>query len=237
MSRLATSLRLAVGVVGITLIAACAPEIEGRLNLADIVEVAGGGDPIIMSADLRIPESSEDDCNKGLEGLAEKLRAITPLADDGACVEVDNNQFSQFAIDLPLIAEGAGLDTVYLAEMRISGIVDAMGDGMALTLAMNRTLADVQDAIGRGKDAGLSITASEDEEPLFIFTIENDIRDPVRLVANYVFVDDEPNLPGASSPITLDRRDAVRIRFSDVVAAHIADAHEFSFVTIYPDAN
>ncbi len=237
MSRLTTSLRLAAGVAGIALIAACAPEIEGRLYLADIDEVANGGDVIVMSADLRIPESSEDDCNDGLEKLAAKLGEITPLADDGACVEVDNNQFSQFAIDLPLLAEGASLDTAYLAEMRVSAVSDAMGDGTALTLIMNRTLTDVQDAIGRGKDAGMSITSGEDEQPKFIFTLENDMRDPIRLMANYAFIDDAPSLPGASSPITLDRRESVKIRFSDVVAAHIAEANGFAFATIYPEAN
>ena len=237
MSRLKSSLRLAAGLAGIVLIAACAPEIEGRLYLADIDEAAKGSDSVIITADLRIPESSEDECNKGLERLAAKLKAITPLADDGTCVEVDNNQFSQFAIDLPLAAEGVSLDTAYLAEMRVSPVSDAMGDGMALTLTMNRTLTDVQDAIGRGKDAGISITAGSDEQPKFVFTIENDLRDPVRLVANYVFVDDEPYLPGANEPITLNRRDSVEIRFSDVVAAHIAEAHGFSFATIYPAVN
>ncbi len=225
------------GLAGIALIAACAPEIEGRLYMLDIAEVARSGAPIIVPAELRIPESSEEECKKGLAKLAEKLKAITPLSNEGECVEVDNNQFSQFAMDLPLVTATSELDTSYLAVLTTARIEGPTGPGITLNFRMNRTLTEVQEAIGRGKNAGFSVTSGDEEQPKFIFTVENDMRDSVRLTPNYVFVDDKPGLPDREDAINLDRRESVKITFSDVIAAYIAEAKDFTFATVYPSGN
>jgi hypothetical protein len=218
---------------GVALIAACAPEIEGRLYLQDIEEVASSGKPVIIPAQLRIPESSEDDCNKGLAELATKLAEITPLSDQGECVDVDNNQFSQFTMDLPIVTAESKLDATYLAQLTLAKVDGPAGSGISLNLGMNRSLKDVQDALGRGEDSGFTMNQSDKEQPKFIFTFENDGRDPVGLMPNFVFVDDEPGLPDAAKPISLDRRNSVKIIFSDVISAYVAKANSFAFATIY----
>lgn len=230
---LAKNLTRFAALAGVATIAACAPEIEGRLYMQDIGEVAETGKPVIIPAQLRIPESSEDDCNKGLAELAAKLGEITPLSDQGECVEVDNNQYSQFTMDLPMVTAGSTLDATYLAQLTIAKLDGPEGQGITLNLGMNRTLADVQDAIGRGEDSGFTMAQGDKEQPKFIFTFENDGRDPVSLMPNFVFVDDEPGLPGTGL-VSLDRRDSVKIKFSDVISAYVANAQDFTFATIYP---
>ena len=222
---------------GVALIAACAPEFEGRLYMQDIVDVAASGETLIVPADLRIPESTEEECNKGLADLALKLGAITPLADDGECVEVDNSQFSQFTLDLPIATGSDGIDGDYLAELYVVGTGGPNAPGYELTLKLNRTLEDVQDAIGRGENSGFSVSTGDQDQPKFVFTFENDGRDPVTLKPNYVFLDDAPGLPDQAHTITLARRESVKIRFSDVVSAYVADANSFAFATVFAAAD
>ncbi len=219
---------------GVALIVACAPEIEGRFYMQDIQDVAESGTPVIVPAQLRIPESSKDDCEKGLTDLALKLQNITPISDQGECVEVDNNQFSQFSLDLPIVTADSTLDKDYLVILTVDGGDGSPGTGITLNLKMNRTLEDVQNAIGRGEDSGIRLSSSEKEHPKFIFTFENDGHDPVGLMPDYVFLDDEPGLPDIKYAVSLDRRESVVITFSDVVAAHIAQARDFTFATVYP---
>ena len=213
----------------VAFIAACAPEIEGRIYMLDVADVAKSGEAMIVPALLRIPETSEEECDKGLADLAKALGEITPLSDEGECVEVDNNQFSQFTLDLPIATDSASISGSYLAELLVTP-----GDGAqtVLSFKLNRTLEDVQDAIGRGESSGFSVSSSEQEQPKFIFTFENDGRNPVALTPNFVFLDDAPGLPDDAHTMVLERRDRVTIRFSDVVSAHIAKANSFAFATL-----
>lgn len=229
-----TVLTRLTGLAGIALIAACAPELEGRLYMLDIAEVAETGETLTIPASLRIPESTEEECNKGLEELGRKLADITPVSGDGECVDVNNSQYSQFTIDLPIVRADAALEGSYLAVLTIAETSDDLGPGLTLTLGMSRSLEDVQDAIGRGEGNGFTLSADDREQPRFIFTFENDSRDPVALMPNFVFVNDAPGLPGAAEPLMLERRESVEIVFSDVMAAHIAAANAFAFATVYP---
>ncbi|MBU1176519.1 MAG: hypothetical protein KKH72_14035 [Alphaproteobacteria bacterium] len=233
MSAKSVALRF-VGLAGIALIAACAPELEGRLYMQDVAEVAASGQTLVVPASLRIPESTAEECAKGLADLALKLGEITPISGEGECVELNNSQFSQFTVDLPLVTETGELAGAYLAVLTVTPITDDLGPGLALSLRMNRSLEDVQDAIGRGENSGFSISPDDKEQPRFIFAFENDSRDPVTLTPNFVFVNDAPGLPGVGDPIVLDRRQSAEIVFSDVVAAHVAAANAFTFAVVHP---
>lgn len=236
MSTRTIALRIAA-LGGAALIAACAPEIEGRLYMQDIVDVVSSGEMLVVPADLRIPESTEEECTKGLADLALKLGAITPLADTGTCVEVDNNQFSEFSLDLPIATSNAAVEDGYLAELRVAETGGPAAPAYELTLKLNRTLEDVQDAIGRSETSGFSVSTGDQDQPKFVFTFENDGHDPVALKPNYVFLDDAPGLPDDAHTVTLARRESVKIRFSDVVSAHIADANSFAFATVFTAAD
>lgn len=214
------------------LIAACAPEIEGRLYMRDIQDVIAHNEVLIVPAELRIPEMGEDKCDEGLANLTLKLGDITPISDTGKCIEIDNSWFSQFTLDLPIATNSDALEGAYLAEIIAARADTSPNAAIALTFTLNRALEDVQQAIGRGPDSGFNASADEDEYPRFIFTFENDASDPITIMPNYVFIDGEPGLPGIGEPISLARRESVMITFSDVVSAHIANAGSFTFAKV-----
>ena len=215
---------------GLSLLAACAPEFEGRLYMQDVLDVAETGETVIVPAQLRIPEGSEKSCTDGLERLAGKLGDLTPLTDQGTCVEIDNSFFSQFTVDLPMVRNGVVPEQTYLAIVTVEPTAE--GTGYGLNFRLTSTLAEVQTAIGRGENTSFDLAWNADEQPKFTFTFENDGRDPATLTPNFVFVDDKPGLPDATHSVALDRRQSVIIRFSDVVAAHVSGANDFTFATV-----
>lgn len=222
--------------LGLIVLAACAPEVEADLYLQDFVEVADTGKTITVDARLRIPENTEDSCKEGVAELAGKLAAFTPLSDQGTCVEVDNNQFSEFTMEMPILPEGTE-DAGHLVVMHVARTEDDMGAGLALSVTLNRSMAEVQEAIGRSESSGFTISTGDNDQPKFIFNFQNDTRETAGLLPNYVFVDDEPGLPIAGNMVNLDRRDDVKIVLADVVAAHVAKANSYTFATVYPGAN
>jgi len=217
-------------------LAACAPEVEGRLYLQDILEAVEGKEAVIVPVSLRIPESSEDECKTGLAALGESLAAITPVRGVGSCVESGGNQFSQFDLDMPLLGEGVADDGVHLFTLHVLPTTFNSDQAIILALELRDPIAEVQEAIGRGESGGFSVGGNDDEEPKFIFHFENDTRDPVGLMPNHVFVDGKPGLPMHEHSVSLDRRGSVTIKFSDVVSAYVKNANAYEFATIYPEA-
>ena len=72
-------------------LAACAPQVESTIYLADVEKVLADGTALETPALLRIPQSGEDDCKKGLAGLIEKVRALAPVTGKGQCVSLDGD--------------------------------------------------------------------------------------------------------------------------------------------------
>ena len=141
---------------GIAAIAACAPEIEGRLYLQDILEVADTNTPVDRSRrSCAFPKARRTSARRAWP-ISPPSSSRSPRSQgEGACVEVDNNQFSQFDMDLPIVPPGATLD------VGLSGGADRRQrrrrdrTGRRAQLGLSRALADVQDAIGRGADSGV----------------------------------------------------------------------------------
>ena len=47
------------------LLAACAPEVESTVYLADVMKAVESGEAVSVPAVLRVPQSGEDECKEG----------------------------------------------------------------------------------------------------------------------------------------------------------------------------
>lgn len=225
-----SGLRLAAVSAVALLAAGCAPEIETRLYMQDLLDALQAEAPLLVPATLRIPESSNDACLEELPVLVEQLTAITPLRDEGTCIEHDGSDFAVFTIDLPILHRGADTETDYLITVEIAEVEDGIGAGIALQLSLNQSVASVAEQLDREGSSPDDKTGY----PQITIAIDNDSRDPIGVMPNYVFVDGLPALPGMESAVSLDRRASVEITFSDVVAGHVAQGRSALFATVYP---
>src|SRR3982751_2125087 len=77
--------------LALPLLAACAPEIESTVYLADVQTALDKGEAVSIPAVLRIPQGGEDECKKGLDALIEKLKALAPVTGKGQCISKDQH--------------------------------------------------------------------------------------------------------------------------------------------------
>ena len=49
------------------LLAACAPEVESTIYLADVMKAVESGESVSVPAVLRVPQSGEDECKEGYD--------------------------------------------------------------------------------------------------------------------------------------------------------------------------
>ena len=95
------------------LLAACAPEVESTIYLADIVKAAESGKALSVPALLRIPQGGEEDCKKGLNDLIERLKTLAPVTGKGQCISKDQHgqgtQLAEIETQLMVVSDGADL--------------------------------------------------------------------------------------------------------------------------------
>ena len=73
--------------VALPLLAACAPEIESTVYVQDVLSAASAHKALSVPAVLRVPQSSEEGCVKGLPRVSENLKALAPVSGQGKCIE------------------------------------------------------------------------------------------------------------------------------------------------------
>lgn len=218
------NLRTIAALAALPLLAACAPEIESTIYMQDVLTVASEQKALSVPATLRVPQSSQEDCIKGLPRLVESLKTLAPVSGLGKCIEKDGDQLAEIETEMAITVPGALFDPKNLFILE-TGMPDADGS-IPLQFRLTRTLDEIVEVL-----AAEGEFQTEFDPARFILTVNNDSPGSVRLAGNQVFVDGQPHLP-EMEPLTLERRKSVEIVFSDVASEYVSDANPYRFATI-----
>ena len=211
------------------LLAACAPEVESTIYLADIAKVAETGEAISVPAVLRIPQSGEDECKEGLDALIEKLKALAPVSGKGQCISKDQHgqgtQLAEIETELQIVPAGSDAAEPNLFVLEAATTDEGRTD---LTLKMLKPIEEVIKALQAENPAQVEFDPS-----FFLVNLNNDTDGTVEIAVNHVFVDGKSSLE-ADGPVSLDRRGELKIQFSDVASSFVEQGNSYWFATIGP---
>jgi hypothetical protein len=70
----------------------------------------------------------------------------------------------------------------------------------------------------------------------FILSLNNDSAGPVNVDLANVYVEGKPMVPENATPVTLERRGSVEIRFSDVASSYVEAGNSYFFASFGPKA-
>lgn len=224
------NLKAIATLLALPLLAACAPEIESTVYLADIQSVAEKGEPLSVPAVLRIPQSGEDDCKKGLDALVEKLEALAPVSGKAQCISKDQHgqgtQLAEIETEVQIVPAGADVKQPNLFVLETAMTDEGRTD---LTFRMLKPIADVIAAL-QPPDA-----MQVDFDPSFIILhIDNDTSGPAEMTISNAYVDSKPLVGENAEPIAIERRGAVEIRLSDVASSYVEAGNSYFFATVGP---
>lgn len=206
------------------LLAACAPQVESTIYLADIQKVLEDGKPLAAPALLRIPQGGEEDCKKGLAALIEKIKTMAPVTGKGQCISKDGDQLAEIETSVQIVTPESTIDPVNLFTL-VAKPADADGN-IPLSFHVLKSLDDIAKAI-----APDDTTASDFTPTKFILHINNDGADAATLTPGEVFVDGAPHLAGGE-PVTIQRRSEIEIRLSDVAGSFTEKGNDYVFATL-----
>lgn len=225
-------LKLLAALSALPLLAACAPEIESTLYLKDVLAAVSDATVKQVPAVLRIPQSSEESCNKGLAALIEKLRPLAPVTGDGKCIEKSGDQLAEIETRLDLVPDGATGDStnIFFVDIRLAADATTDAPRLALSFRLGMSLSDLITALA----ADSSELTADFDPAKFIFTLNNDVEGQTLDVSpQQVFADRAPAMP-ADPPITLGYRDQTELTLSDVASEYVAKAKEYEFAILAP---
>ena len=211
------------------LLAACAPEVESTIYLADIVKAAETGETVSVPAVLRIPQGGEDECKEGLDGLIEKLKALAPVTGKGQCISKDQHgqgtQLAEIETQLQIVPSGTEVAEPNLFVLEAATTDEGRTD---LTLRMLKPIDEVITALQAENPAQVEFDPS-----FFLINLNNDTSGGVEIAVNHVFVDGKSSLE-SEDPVSLDRRGELKIQFSDVASSFVEQGNSYWFATIGP---
>ena len=211
------------------LLAACAPEVESTIYLADIVKAAESGEAVSVPAVLRVPQGGEEDCKKGLNDLITKLGTLAPVTGKGQCISKDQHgqgtQLAEIETELQIVAAGGDVADPNLFVLEVATTDDGRYD---LTLKMLDHIDTVIKALNAENAASVEFDPS-----FFLLTLNNDTSESMDIAVNHVFVDGKSSLEGEGT-VALDRRDSVKIQFSDVASSFVEQGNSYWFATVGP---
>ncbi len=217
------NIRTIAAFLALPLLAACAPQVETTIHLADVEKVLADGAALETPAILRVPQPSEDDCQAGLAALVEKLGAIAPVAGKGQCVSRDGDEFAEIETAVQIVGSDAAI-----AATGLFALVASRGDGGSVSLSLHvlKPVDDIAGALASGDGV------STDMDPTrFIIRLDNDTAGPLDVAPGEVFVDGQPHLADGAA-VTLARKAQIEIRFSDVAAAYAEQGNHYTFASL-----
>ena len=216
--------------LALPLLAACQPEVESTVYLADVQAALTKGEAISIPATLRIPQSGEDECKEGLAALIEKLKALAPVTGNGQCISKDQHgqgtQLAEIETKLQLVVAGGEVDPLNLFVIEAAATDEGRAD---LSFKMLKPIGDVITALQAENPAQVDFDPAS-----FIIHLNNDTDGTVELAGNGIFVNGKPLLPETGGSVSLDRRGVADLMFSDVASTYLQDGHSYYFLTVGP---
>ena len=224
------NLKALATLLALPLLAACAPEIESTVYLTDVQSAIDKGEPVSVPALLRIPQSGEDDCKKGLTDLVEKLKAFAPVTGKAQCISKDQHgsgtQLAEIETQVQIVPAGKDVAQPNLFVIEAKPADNGRTD---LTFKMLKPVADVIKALTPPDAMSVDLDPS-----FFILHINNDGAGPAELTASNVYVDGKPMVAENAAPMSIERRGEVQITFSDVASSWVEAGNSYFFATIGP---
>ena len=216
-----------VALLGLPLIAACAPEIEATIRVTEVEGVVESGQSKSVPAILRVPQGSEDGCNEGLDKLIENLATLAPVSGKGRCIEEDGDTLAEIETEMVIASPDSGYDVRNLFVLTATP-TDPEALTFELSLALTQPLEDIVKVLATDSDQ-----LQVDFDPAkFIFTLTNDAGWSVDIRGQTVFFDGRPALPEMIPP-TVPPNSSVEITFSDVASVYAEEANPYHFATLY----
>ncbi|MEO8757983.1 MAG: hypothetical protein ABI398_09580 [Devosia sp.] len=224
------NLKLIATLLALPLLAACAPEVESTIYLADVQTAVDKDEAISIPALIRIPQGGEDDCKKGLSDLVEKLKAFAPVTGKAQCISKDQHgsgtQLAEIETQVQIVPAGKQVAQPNLFVIEAATTDEGRTD---LTFKMLRPIADVIKAL-TPPDA-----MSVDLDPAaFILHLNNDGAGTAEINLANVYVDGNPMVPENAKPVSIERRGVIEIRLSDVASSYVEAGNSYFFATIGP---
>lgn len=218
-------LKFAAAFASLPLLAACAPEIESSISIADAIEVLRGAEAMNVPAILRVPQSSEDGCKSGLENLIANLGTLAPVTGKGQCIEKDGDQLAEIETQMVLVTPSSAYDSNNLFVLTVLDHKDE--PTFELQFGLTRPLDEIVKVLATNSDE-----LQVDFDPAkFIFTLTNDTEAPILVMGNTVFLDKKPSLPGVA-PVELAPLSSTELVFSDVASVYAEVGNPYVFATI-----
>ncbi|MEO7224081.1 MAG: hypothetical protein ABIY37_16560 [Devosia sp.] len=211
------------------LLAACAPEVESTIYLADVMKAAESGEAVTVPAVLRVPQSGEDECKEGLAALIEKLSALAPTNGKGQCISKDQHgqgtQLAEIETELQIVPAGSDVAEPNLFVLEVATTDEGRAD---LTLKMLKPIDEVIKALQAENPAQVEFDPS-----FFLINLTNDTDGALEIAVNHVFVDGKSSLE-SEGPVPLDRRGELKLQFSDVASSFVEQSNSYWFATVGP---
>jgi hypothetical protein len=224
------NLKALATLLALPLLAACAPEIESTVYLADVQTAIDKGEPVSVPALLRIPQGGEDDCKKGLTDLVEKLKAFAPVTGKAQCISKDQHgsgtQLAEIETQVQIVPAGKEVAQPNLFVIEAKATDAGRTD---LTFKMLKPVADVIKALTPPDAMSVDLDPS-----FFMLHIKNDGAGATDLTTSNVYLDGKPVVAENAAPVSIERRGAVEIRFSDVASSWVEAGNSYFFATIGP---
>jgi len=224
------NLKAIATLLALPLLAACAPEIESTVYLADVQSAVDKGEVVSVPALLRIPQGGEDDCKKGLDALVEKLKALAPVTGKAQCISKDQHgsgtQLAEVETQVQIVPAGRDVSQPNLFVIEAAITDEGRTD---LTFKMLKPIAEIIAALQPEDSMQVDFDPS-----FFILDLNNDTAGPLEATASGVYVDGKPMVAENAEPISLDRRGAVEIRLSDVASSWVEAGNSYFFATVGP---
>ena len=224
------NLKALATLLALPLLAACAPEIESTVYLADVQSAVDKGEAVSVPALLRIPQAGEDDCKKNLADLVEKLRAFAPVTGKAQCISKDQHgsgtQLAEIETQVQIVPAGKEVAQPNLFVIEAMAADEGPTD---LTFKMLKPVADVIKALTPPDAMSVDLDPS-----VFILHLNNDTPGSVEIKVANVYVDGKPVVIENAEPISVERRGDIEIRLSDVASSWVEAGNSYFFATIAP---
>ena len=184
--------------------AGCKVDSAYELYVGDLEQVSQSGETEMANSTIRMEMSSEKQCNEDKAKVMDIVGRYYEVISEATCVRDRFDNFLEFRSRIPLIAAGSKIPGDSPAAISVGSTENAIRVGAQID---NARFTQLETDI-KTLNSSASIRLNS-----FDIELSNDTREGYEVYATTSFVD---GVPFQNPIVTLDRRDRVVFRMSDV---------------------
>lgn len=220
------------GLAALPFLAACAPELETRLSLSDIIEVSQTDEMILVPATIRIPQQDNFHCGEAIDRLAADFAAIMPIGKTHCTGNDAPVFFAELATELAIVPAGVNLSYRQAFALSVTASDEGGGEAYEVELFSWRKLEELAQLVNQTTEP-LGEPIPAEVIPQITIELAADLPDGALIEFHDVFVDGSPAMSVEDAEKVTDGQ-TISIQLSDVASAHISEGHAYGIATIYP---